>query len=316
MVGPLITTPVLAESQSLLYFAYGALGVASRLWHASRTSSVHRSGEKEVHTMTPKPACLGEHNVSAFQDLSVAHAYRSRPLYPPVVFDLLATLIVDTPRRMLDMGCGTGARARHLVTRVQQVDAVDVSSAMIEEGRQLPHGDHPHLHWILGRIEEARLVPPYALVTAGESLHWMDWDTLLPRLQPLLTPHAMLVIVEIEHVLVPWSEALRVLIQRYSTIRDYERVDLVATLEQRRLFSVAGRRHTEPVPFVQSLEAYMESFHGRASLSRTRMPPEDADAFDQALRHLVSAVNPAQVALPIVVDITWGKPIRAHSDTA
>jgi hypothetical protein len=53
--------------------------------------------------MTPKPACLGEHNASAFQDLSVAHAYRYRPLYPPVVFDLLATLIVDTPRRVLDI---------------------------------------------------------------------------------------------------------------------------------------------------------------------------------------------------------------------
>jgi hypothetical protein len=34
------------------------------------------------------------------------------------------------------------------------------------------------------------------------------------------------------------------------------------------------------------------------------MPPEDADAFDHALRHLVSAVNPNQVELPIVVDIT------------
>lgn len=48
--------------------------------------------------MTPKPACLGEHNTSAFQDLSVAHTYRYRALYPPAVFDLLATLIVDTPK--------------------------------------------------------------------------------------------------------------------------------------------------------------------------------------------------------------------------
>src|SRR4029434_8478876 len=148
----------------LLYFAYGAIGVASLLWHASRTSSVPRSSEKEVHTMTPKPACLGEHNASAFQDLSVAHAYHYRPLYPPVVFDLLATLIVDTTRRVLDMGCGTGALARHLVTKVEQVDAVDASSAMIEQGRQLPNGDHPHLHWIIGRIEDVRLVSPYALM--------------------------------------------------------------------------------------------------------------------------------------------------------
>jgi hypothetical protein len=122
----------------------------------------------------------------------------------------------------------------------------------------------------------------------------------------------MLVILEIAYGPVPWSEALRALIQQYSTIRDYQRVDLVAALEQRQLFSVVGRHRTEPVPFVQSLEAYIESFHGRASLSRARMPPEDADAFDQALRHLVSAVNPAQVELPIVVDITWGKPVQGN----
>jgi ubiquinone/menaquinone biosynthesis C-methylase UbiE len=265
--------------------------------------------------MIPKPAHLGEHNASAFQDLSVAQAYRCRPLYPPAVFDLLATLMVDTPRRVLDIGCGTGALARHLVTMAEQVDAVDVSAAMIEQGRRLPNGDHPYLNWIIGRIEDVRLVPPYALMTAGESLHWMDWDTLLPRLQPRLTPHAMLVILEIAYGPVPWSEGLRELIQRYSTIRDYQHVDLIAELEQRRLFSVVGRRRTEPVPFVQSLEAYIESFHGRASLSRARMPPEDADAFDHALRHLASAVNPNQVELPIMVDITWGKPIRTHSDT-
>jgi hypothetical protein len=46
------------------------------------------------------------------------------------------------------------------------------------------------------------------------------------------------------------------------------------------------------------------------------MPPEDAAAFDQALRHLVSAVHPEQVELPIVVDITWGKPGQGNSDTA
>jgi hypothetical protein len=203
--------------------------------------------------------------------------------------------------------------ARHLVTMAEQIDAVDVSSAMIEQGRHLPNGDHPHLNWISGRIEDVQIVPPYALITAGDSLHWMDWNTLLPRLPPLLTPHAMLVILEIEYGPVPWNEALRALIQQYSTIHDYQYMDLVAALEQRQLFSVVGRRRTEPTPFVQSLEAYIESFHGRASLSRARMPSEDGDAFDHALRHLVSAVHPDQAELTIVVDITWGKPVQGNS---
>jgi hypothetical protein len=45
------------------------------------------------------------------------------------------------------------------------------------------------------------------------------------------------------------------------------------------------------------------------------MPPEEAHAFDQELRKLVSAVHPDQVELPIVVDIVWGKPVQANSDT-
>jgi trans-aconitate methyltransferase len=266
--------------------------------------------------MTPQPACLGEHNASAFQDLRVAHAYRYRPLSPPVVFDLLATLLVEIPRRVVDIGCGTGAVARHLGTMVEQVDAVEVSSAMLEQGRQLPHGDQPHLNWLIGRIEDVQLVPPDALMTAGESLPWMDWDTLLPRLQLLLTPHAMLVSLEIEDGHVPWREGLRVLIPRSSTIRDAQRLELVAALEPRQLFSGVGRHRTEPVPMLQSPAVYIESFQGRASRARARMPPEEADAFDHALRHLGSTVQPDQVELPIMVEMTWGKPLQGNHDPA
>jgi ubiquinone/menaquinone biosynthesis C-methylase UbiE len=266
--------------------------------------------------MIPKPACLGDHNAMAFQEPSVVQAYQYRPGYPPIVFDILATLIVDTPRRLLDIGCGTGALARHLVTLADQVDAVDVSQAMIDQGRRLRNGDHPHLNWMVGRVEDIALVPPYALITAGESLHWMAWDTLLPRLQTLLTPNAMLVILELEYVPVPWSDALVKLIQQYSTIRDYQRVDLVAELVRRDLFSVIGKRQTAPVSFTQPLDAYIESFHGRAAFSRARMASRDAHAFDQALRNLVSSVNPAQVEVPIVVDIVWGKPLQPDVSTA
>ena len=67
---------------------------------------------------------------------------------------------------------------------------------MIEEGERLPDGDHPGLRWLHGPVEEAALDPPYALVTAGESLHWMDWNVALPRFRELLAPGAHLAIVE------------------------------------------------------------------------------------------------------------------------
>ena len=48
---------------------------------------------------------------------------------------------------------------------------------MIARGQDLPGGDLPNLCWILGRAEEAIFArATYGLVTAGDSLHWMDWD--------------------------------------------------------------------------------------------------------------------------------------------
>jgi len=63
--------------------------------------------------------------------------------------------------------------ARPLAPLVDRIHAVDWSAAMIEGGRRLPGGDHPNLIWTVGAAETVALVPPYGLVTAGASLHWM-----------------------------------------------------------------------------------------------------------------------------------------------
>ena len=110
----------------------------------------------------------------------VARAYRYRPEYPPETFQILSDLIVG-PRTVLDVGAGTGALARGMVPLVDRVDAVDISRAMIEEGRHLPHGTDPRLRWILGSAEEAPLDPPYGLITAGAAVHWFDEARTMPR---------------------------------------------------------------------------------------------------------------------------------------
>jgi predicted TPR repeat methyltransferase len=83
--------------------------------------------------MQPKPTHLGPAYSAMFRDQSVADAYPHRPPYPAAVFDTLAELITDTPRAILDVGCGTGDIARPLVARVDRVDAVDISAAMIAQ---------------------------------------------------------------------------------------------------------------------------------------------------------------------------------------
>src|ERR1022692_3183071 len=115
--------------------------------------------------MEPKPTHLGLQYAEQFKDSSIAEVYSYRPPYPDETIGLLLTLMVDEPRAVLDVGCGTGDICRRLVNKVERVDAVDFSHAMIEKGKTLLGGDHAHLYWIYGRIEKVELHPPYALIT-------------------------------------------------------------------------------------------------------------------------------------------------------
>src|SRR5205807_1204562 len=137
-------------------------------------------------------------------------------------FDILTKLIVDEPRALLDAGCGPGELARYLVDFVERIDAVDVSLPMLAKGKTLPGGDSPKIRWLHGRIEDVPLTPPYALIMAGQSLHWMDWDVVLPRFQQVLTPHGRLVILGPEEQPAPWDDPLLVIVKRYSTNKQYQ----------------------------------------------------------------------------------------------
>ena len=260
--------------------------------------------------MVAKPAFLGPVHAAAFQDSDVAAAYHNRPPYPDAVFELLAELPVGQPRVVLDLGCGTGAIACRLAPTVQRVDALDVSPAMIEEGRRSPGGDHPAIRWIVGRAEDAPIDPPYSMVTAGTSLHWMDWEVVLPRVGHALTPGGLLVLISEGFVPPPWQRELIAIIVRYSMNQDYQPgFDLPTELEARGLFQVQGRRKTAPTPFRQGLDAYVESFHARSGLSRARMGADAARSFDAEVRALVSRHQDPVVELQLVSDVTWGRPI-------
>jgi ubiquinone/menaquinone biosynthesis C-methylase UbiE len=132
--------------------------------------------------MIPRPESLGEQFAARFQDQSVVDRYHLRPTYPSEIFAFLNELIVDEPRTVLDVGCGSGNLARPLAAYVERIDAVDISRPMLERARALPGGDSPKIRWLHGRAEDVELQPPYVLITAGESLHWMDWGVVLPRL--------------------------------------------------------------------------------------------------------------------------------------
>jgi trans-aconitate methyltransferase len=258
--------------------------------------------------MAQKPGYFAVEHAEVFKHHSIAEAYRYRPPYSTELFDILAGLISGEPRRVLDVGSGTGNIARNLIGRVESIDAVDFSQRMIEQGKQLPNGDHPHLRWLYGRVEEVELNPPYALVTAGESLHWMDWNIVLPRFHEVLIPDAYLAIVEQEAEPDPWS-LLSEIIPHYTTNKGYYTYDMVEALEQQKLFHKVGDKKTVPIAFVQSIDDYIESYHSRSGFSRERMGIESVQAFDQEARKILLKIYAdGNVTLQVVGRIVWGIP--------
>jgi SAM-dependent methyltransferase len=261
--------------------------------------------------MSERPAFWGARHSERFADPSIIAAYRYRPPYPDALIDLVVSLITDEPRVVLDVGCGPGNLARPLLRHVARVDAIDLSPGMIALGKTLPGGDDPRLHWFVGSAEEAPLHPPYAIVTAGASLHWMNWEIALPRFHDALTPHGQLAIVGVDEADEPWAPAIRAIIPRYSTNPDFARFDLIGELEQRRLFRRVGEYWTDSIPLARPVADYIEWFHSMSSFSRDLMTPDAVTAFDAELRDAIAPyVRGGFLDTHIFGRVTWGRPLR------
>ncbi|HZU65760.1 MAG TPA: class I SAM-dependent methyltransferase [Ktedonobacteraceae bacterium] len=245
----------------------------------------------------------------AFKDPQVVNVYRFRPPYPDEVFDILTGLIVDEPRVVLDVGAGSGDIARRLVERVERVDAVDFSHTMIEKGKQLPGGNHPHLRWIYGKVEEVPLTPPYALITAGSSIHWMNWPLAFPRFRSLLSPRGFLALVYRRTLPMPWDAEFRQLRARYFTSNGHRGARVVAELETGGFFHKLGEKETAPVPFLQSIDDFIEGLHSRSTFSRERMGQQKAFEMDQLVRNiLLRHHSDGMLPLQVVGTVIWGTP--------
>jgi SAM-dependent methyltransferase len=113
---------------------------------------------------------------------SRADAYRRhRPDYPSDLFD---DLLEGRPRRIADVGAGTGIASIALATRGIEVFAVEPNEAMREAGER-----HELIHWIDGHAEATTLEESSVdLVTCFQAFHWFDPDAAITEFLRILRP--------------------------------------------------------------------------------------------------------------------------------
>lgn len=259
--------------------------------------------------MLPKPAHLAPEYGAQFSDQSVADAYPTRPPYPAQIIEILAQLAKDEPRDVLELGCGTGDVTRFLAPYVQRIDAVDPSAAMLRKARTLENGLAENIRWIHQTAEALNYPQTYSLVVAAESLHWMDWEVVFPKISRALSPDGCLAIVFGRELgIMPWYDALGSLIARFSTNEDYQPYNLLDELRQRALFTLEGQVQAVPVSWAQSVTDYLESFHSRNGFSRERMGDRAAE-FDVQLTALVSPhAQDGLLHFTLTAQVAWGRP--------
>jgi ubiquinone/menaquinone biosynthesis C-methylase UbiE len=242
-----------------------------------------------------------------FSDAEVARLYRHRPPYPDAVFAIMRKFLVE-PRCVLDAGAGTGALAIRMAEFADRVDAVDPSAAMVEVGRERSRDD-PCINWIVGRAEEVDLAPPYGLITCGASLHWMDLDRALPRFREALAPGAVMAVVDTESAHGAYRDDVRAVIREHSELEHHsETKDLVARLRESGRFTLIGEERTDPAPFEQSVDDYIEMLHSTSTLARVRLG-DRADRFDAQVRAVFAKHGPDRVRYGVVGYVAWGRPV-------
>ncbi len=261
---------------------------------------------------TTRPRQYWNDYASRFKNRSLAEVYELRPPYPDETYRILLGLLEESRGRVLDVGCGTGKIARALVDHVNGIDAVDFSEEMIRVGKSLANGDHPNLRWINGPVENVRLYPPYDMVTAGASIHWMEWNIVFSRFKEVLTTDGYLVIIDGDRPIeVLWHDAELALIRKYSTNKHYKQIDLVQELTDRGHIHLIGDKRTAPVNFSQPLTDYVQSFHSRQSLSKEDMGEENVRTFDAELSDILSgfADDKGYLSFQLQTRVSWGKPL-------
>ncbi|MCZ2825356.1 MULTISPECIES: class I SAM-dependent methyltransferase [unclassified Modestobacter] len=138
-----------------------------------------------------------------------------RPTYPA---DVVGFLLGDAPRRVLDLGAGTGLLTDRLVAAGHEVVAVDLSGEMLAQLRERL----PRVRVATGGAESIPLPDADVdAVVAGQAAHWFDVAPAAAELCRVLRPGGVVGLVwNTRDERVPWVRALGELLA--DEARDHE----------------------------------------------------------------------------------------------
>lgn len=152
-----------------------------------------------------------------------ARCYRLyRPPLPKAMLDdLLAHAGAAPGDRLLDLACGPGRVALALAPAFAAVTAVDLSDAMVAEGKiAAAECGIANVTWQSARAEDAEATSgAYHLVTIGDALQRLDQDAILERSRRWLVPGGTVAILRSLDTLSgaePWHGAVRDAVARWS----------------------------------------------------------------------------------------------------
>ena len=247
----------------------------------------------------------------------MAANYRFRPPYSAEVYATLLELLRGHPRTLLDAGCGTGKITFGLIDQIERTDAVDPSEAMLRVAGSLPGADNPKIRWIHARIEDAPLEPPYGLIVAASSIHWMDLDRTMPRFAEALADGAMLAVLDGDApVDAPWEREETEFMIDFLAALEGRRSNWWKTVRERFAepvlvhprFESLGHRITAPVSFSQSIAVYLRCQHSRAAWSEDHLGEKASAEFDAAMTEILSRhARDGILTFNVQTRIEWGR---------
>ncbi|MFD0746685.1 class I SAM-dependent methyltransferase [Phytohabitans flavus] len=196
---------------------------------------------------------------------TVEHYRKYRPGIPDQVAQILAAAAPERhPRRLLDVGTGTGLVVEALLSRFDDIIAIDTDAEMLAAAERAVRPAVPAgTRMVLQRRSAEEFTPPEGwradLVAICRAFHWLDQPSVLARLDDQVAPDGAVAIFGDNSFWTagsPWKAAMRAVIQDFLG-------------EQRRAGAAVFNHHNRPYSEIMQESTFNQVDELRVPVHRT-----------------------------------------------